>query len=117
VRFKLDENLPREACALFHDAGYDALSVADQLLTGAADIALYDVCRREGRILVTLDVDFANAQAYPPGQSAGFIVLRLKQQSRPAVLSAIRAVLSVLQREPVNRRLWIVEERRIRIRA
>ena len=117
MRFKLDENLPREASALFREAGHDALTVADQRLSGADDAALYDVCGQERRILVTLDVDFANVQAYPPVQSPGLIVLRLKEQSRPAVLSAIGSVLSLLQHEPVNGRLWIVEEQRIRIRA
>jgi hypothetical protein len=37
VRFKLDENLPREACDLFREAGHNALTVPDQGLTGAAD--------------------------------------------------------------------------------
>ena len=113
MKFKLDENLPREASALFRKAGHDALTVADQRLSGAETPRSTTSADRNG----ALEVDFANVQAYPPGQSSGLIVLRLKEQSQPAVLSAIGSVLSLLQHEPVNGRLWIVEEQRIRIRT
>jgi hypothetical protein len=31
---------------------------------------------------VTLDLDFANIRAYPPGKHAGIVVLRLKHQDK-----------------------------------
>ena len=114
---KIDENLLHKACAFFRQAAHDAVTIGEQRLGGTTDNELYAACQQEGRALVTLGVDFANVQAYPPGQFPGVIVLCLKEQSRPAALSAIGSVLSLLQHEPVNGRLWIVEEQRIRIRA
>jgi hypothetical protein len=44
----------------------------------------------ESRILVTLDRDFANIEAYPPRQHAGIIVLRLKTQDKLTLVSYLR---------------------------
>lgn len=117
MKFKIDENLPVEACALFHDAGFDALSVRDQQLTGAPDPDVDAVCRREGRVLITLDMGFANIQAYPPASAAGIIVLRLQRQSRPAVLAVIRPLIALLALERLEGKLWIVDEHRVRVRS
>jgi predicted nuclease of predicted toxin-antitoxin system len=117
MRFKVDENLPRDACDLLSRAGHDAISVGQQGLSGAADARIYEICQKERRTLVTLDVDFANVQAYDPKSSAGVIVLRLARQDRQRVLDAVARALVVLEREPLDQRLWIVEGERIRIRA
>jgi hypothetical protein len=76
MRLKVDENLPRETCALLDRAGHDAISVGQQGLAGADDARVYRLCQDERRALVTLDVDFANVHAYDPKSSAGVIVLR-----------------------------------------
>ena len=35
-------------------------------LSGATDARIAELLKVEGRVLVTLDVDFANTQLYPP---------------------------------------------------
>jgi predicted nuclease of predicted toxin-antitoxin system len=117
MRFKVDENLPREACDLLSRAGHDAISVGEQGLGGAADTRIYELCQDERRALITLDVDFANVQAYDPKSSSGVIVLRLARQDKRRLLDALATTLPVLEREPLNERLWIVEEGRLRIRT
>ena len=112
MRFKVDENLPREACDLLKRAGHDATGVSQQGLGGADDARIYQVCQDEQRALLTLDVDFANLQAYDPKSSSGVIVLRLARQDRQRVLDALASPLPVLEREPLEKRLWIVEEER-----
>jgi hypothetical protein len=67
-------------------------------------------------VLVTLDLDFANIQAYPPDRHAGIIVLRPNRQDKPAVVALLRRIVAVLQqRSPVGE-LWIVQHDRIRFR-
>jgi predicted nuclease of predicted toxin-antitoxin system len=105
MRFKVDENLPRETCELLNDAGHDAVSVGQQGVSGAGDRRLYQLCHDEQRALVTLDVDFANLQAYDPRSSPGVIVLRLARQDKVRVLEILARTLPVLQREPLERRL------------
>jgi uncharacterized protein (DUF433 family) len=71
VKFKLDENLSRRAADLIRVAGHDVVTVPDQGLRGTADETLFEVCRREGRALITLDRDFGQVLRYPPTASAG----------------------------------------------
>lgn len=115
-RFKIDENLPVEAAELLSLAGYEALTVLDQSMGGTLDGPLALVCREEGRVLVTLDLDFSNIQSYPPKEYRGIIVLRVQRQDKASVLLALQAVVSVLVQEPIDGCLWVVDEHRIRIR-
>jgi hypothetical protein len=76
MKFKVDENLPREVCDLLSRAGHDAASVGEQGLSGADDARIYERCQDEGRAFITLDVDFANVHAYQPRSSAGVVCSR-----------------------------------------
>jgi len=116
IRFKVDENLPLGVAALLREAGHDAVTVLDQDLTGADDPALAAVCVDEARAIVTLDVGFGNIQAYPPSECAGIVVLRLRRQDRDTILALVRALLPALDEHELSGRLWVVDERRIRIR-
>ncbi len=60
VRIKLDENLGHTAETRLRAAGHDVDTVHDEDLAGAGDDRVFNAARAEGRILVTLDVDFAN---------------------------------------------------------
>jgi predicted nuclease of predicted toxin-antitoxin system len=117
MKFKIDENLPIEVAELFSQAGHDAATVVNQSLGGCPDSDIAAVCQREQRALVTIDIDFADIRAYPPRLYSGLIVLRLKQQAKPAVLQVIARALPMLATEPLAGQLWIVEERRIRVRG
>jgi len=66
---------------------------------------------------MTLDLDFANIQAYPPSTHAGIIVLRLKKQDKHAVLDLVARIVPVLKMRPPAGDLWIVEPDRIRFRS
>jgi predicted nuclease of predicted toxin-antitoxin system len=77
MKFKVDENLPMEVAKQLVTAGHDALTVSDQQLSGHVDSEVIDVCRNEGRALVTLDLGFADIRAYPPAAYPGIVVLRL----------------------------------------
>jgi hypothetical protein len=60
LKFKIDENLPSEFVAILKGAGFEADTVADEDLSGAADAPLAQHARMNHRVLVTLDMDFAN---------------------------------------------------------
>jgi predicted nuclease of predicted toxin-antitoxin system len=117
MRFKVDENLPVEAAEVLRQAGHDAATVLEQQHGGSPDAELADLCQREGRSLVTLDMDFADIRAYPPAEFPGLIVLRLRQQDKPHVLDVLTRLIPLLGQEPLDRHLWIVGEKRVRIRG
>ncbi len=63
MKFKIDENLPREVAQLLADEAHDAVTVNDEGLKGSLDTKLAEICQDEGRILVTLDMGFADIRA------------------------------------------------------
>jgi predicted nuclease of predicted toxin-antitoxin system len=116
LKFKIDENLPAECAVLFREAGFEEATAAEQQLSGADDSVLFERCRAESRVLVTLDLDFANVQAYPPGSHSGVVVFRSKSQDKPTLVSLLKRTLPVLIQRSPERQLWIVEPDRIRYR-
>ena len=110
MRVKLDENLGNRGAQAFRAAGHDVATAYEQGLTGATDDELYDVCVRESRLLVSLDLDFANPLRFDPAKSAGIAVLRVNGErhldergtSFRAVVHRKRELRSA-RREPVAR--------------
>lgn len=116
LRFKLDENITLDATTLLGEAGHEAQTVLQERLGGHADPQVLNACRGEARILVTLDLDFADVRAYPPASHAGIWVLRPVTQSIENTLTLLRSALALLGRESPEKRLWVVEPGRVRIR-
>jgi predicted nuclease of predicted toxin-antitoxin system len=117
MKFKTDENLPIEVAEMLEEAGYDALSIWDQEMVGSDDPAVAKVCQDEGRCLITLDKDFADIRTYPPEDFAGLMILRVKTQDKPTILALVKKIITLLPHTPVDKHLWIVEERRVRVRG
>jgi len=117
LKFKVDESLPTEAAEVLGRAGYDALTVSEQRMVGQSDADVAATCRQEGRAVMTLDVDFADIRAYPPGDYPGIIVFRLARLDKHRVLSVLRRLLPLLEHEVLLGKLWIVEESFVRVRG
>ena len=72
----LDENLSPQHAAELRTEGHDAVAVFEVGLSGATDEQVLRFAVENGRVLVTLDADFANVIRFPPAQTLG--VVRLK---------------------------------------
>ena len=116
MRAKLDENVPIEASELRRAAGWTCDTVHDEGLAGADDPTIGAVCRNEGRVLFTLDLDFADIRTYPPSEYVGIVVFRPAELSRRQLLDLVTRVLPVLAAEWTDHQLWIVEPARVRVR-
>ena len=115
MRVKLDENLGSRAIELFRETGHEVATVPEQVLGGASDDELIEACRTEGRVLVTLDLDFSNVLRFPPERYAGIAVLRIPHPVRLEIIrERVRVLLRASEREELFGRLWIVEQDRIR---
>lgn len=116
MKFKTDENLPLEAATTLREASFDVETVWDEALSGATDEVVANRVQQESRILVTLDLDFANIQAYPPDRYPGIVVLRSKTQDTATVVEYVRKLIAILQHRSPSRELWIVQHDRVRFR-
>jgi predicted nuclease of predicted toxin-antitoxin system len=115
TRFKLDENLPRNAAVLLQQAGHDVHTVLAEQLGGNPDPRVFSSAQAEERVLLTFDLDFSDIRVYPPAGHYGIWVLRPHTQSIENTLALLRSALRVLDDEPTQRRLWIIEPEQVRI--
>lgn len=114
---KLDENFPFSATKIFAEKGIDASSVFAQQLCGTDDANLLEICKEEGRILVTFDLDFANIIRFKLDESPGIIICRFKRQVNfEFILHQCLRITEVVTNTDVNGKLLIIDEKRIRIR-
>ena len=70
MKLKLDANLGACGRRVLVEAGHDVSTAEIQDLARASDEALLTACATEGRALIMLDTDFANAMRYPPARYA-----------------------------------------------
>jgi predicted nuclease of predicted toxin-antitoxin system len=115
MKAKLDENLDSRLVEPLRKAGHDATSVVEQELSGIDDEPLLNLCKTEGRILVTLDLDFGNVLRYPSEDSLGLIVLRGPNQLLSTTQLLVGTLIEALSKESPTGKLWIVEPGRLRI--
>ncbi len=76
MKLKLDENLSRHLKPVLIGLGYDVLTAADENLLSHPDTAIAQAAKEEQRMLMTLDVEFADLRKYPPGSHPGVILFR-----------------------------------------
>ena len=76
MRFKIDEHLPLEIKDLLAQHRHDPVTVAEEGMAGSIDPDVAQVCRKEARALLTLDLDFSDIRAYPPEDYHGIVVFR-----------------------------------------
>jgi predicted nuclease of predicted toxin-antitoxin system len=116
MKCKLDENLGDLGRDLLTASGHDVSTVAMQGLGGSADVALYETCRAEDRVFITLDRDFGEILRFAPEDTAGIAILDCRGRLSPAnILARIRELAALLDVESIDGQLWIVEPGRVRI--
>lgn len=116
MKFFLDENLSSQHAIELRSDGFDAVAVAEVGLSGAADEQILHFAVSAGRVLVTLDADFANVIRFPPELTAGVLRLKVHPPSEEGIRQAIRRALLLLQDVDLNGCLAVIDEEKLRIR-
>ena len=116
MKFKLDENLGNRLADQFRFYGHDVETVFSEGLVGSTDSTLFQVCQAEERILITLDLDFADVLRFPVEGNPGTMVLRPIGgiTGRQLAMLADQILKAMPENDPTGR-LWIVEPGRIRV--
>jgi predicted nuclease of predicted toxin-antitoxin system len=114
MKLKLDENIDLRVVTLLQLAGHDVATVPGQGLSSAPDTEVIDVCRREGRCLVTCDRGFGNRLKYNPSNYSGIVIIRLPSRYTFADWrEAIEILINGLESADVIGKLWIIQQEKI----
>lgn len=117
MRIKLDENMPLSLAALLRSAGHNVSTVPEENLSGEGDPLVLETAIKEGRLLMTFDVDFGDIRAYPVGSHAGVVVFRLHDQRWAVLKEPAERLLGSGLLERLEHGIAIVNENRIRVRS
>jgi predicted nuclease of predicted toxin-antitoxin system len=116
MKLKLDENLSRHLQAMLSHRQHDVLTAGDEGLLSQPDMIIAQAARGEGRMLMTLDLDFADLRNYPPGSHPGIVLFRPSNYGPLAVNQFVDAFVRDNDLEAFTGCLVVVEPKRIRIR-
>ncbi|PLZ83553.1 MULTISPECIES: DUF5615 family PIN-like protein [Fischerella] len=95
-------------------AGHDVTTVPGQGLSSAPDEELIEVCRSEGRCLVTCDRGFGNRLRYNPSDYSGIVIIRLPPRYTFADWrETIETLIAGLEAADVTGKLWIIQQGKV----
>jgi predicted nuclease of predicted toxin-antitoxin system len=110
MNLKLDENIDARVITLLRLAGHDVATVPEQGLMSAPDEEVIEVCRSEGRCLVTCDRGFGNRVKYNPSNYPGIVIIRLPSRYTFADWQqAIEILNQGLESSEITGKLWIIK--------
>lgn len=116
-KIKLDENFPASCILLFAQAGIDASSVLLQNISGINDDGLYEICTKEGRTLITFDLDFANIIRYPSNATKGIIICRIRKRINiDEIKSLCSTIIKIVKEQELDGNLFIIDDNKVRVR-
>lgn len=116
MKLLLDENLSPLHAFELRSLGHDACAVVEVGQSGAADVEIRRFAIEEGRVLVTLDADFANVIRFPPESTPGVVRLKIHPPTEERIRQSILRALELLQNMDLGGCLAIVDGKKIRVR-
>lgn len=116
MKLKLDENLSRQLKPTLQALSYDVMTAADESLLGHSDEVLGNAAKQEGRMILTLDLDFADIRKHPPGSHPGVILFRPSSLGPLSVNHMIGQFVENNNLQDFAGCLVVVDESRIRVR-
>lgn len=117
MKLFLDENLSPQQARFLREQGYDAISVVEAGLSGEPDSKIRQFAIENGRVLVTLDADFADILRFPPSGTPGVIRLKIHPPTEAGIRDQIVKALKTLENTPLEGCLAVSHGGVIRIRS
>lgn len=117
MKLKLDENLSRHLKPVLIELQHDTVTTADEGLLSRPDTEIARAAFGEGRMLLTLDIEFADLRKYPPGSHPGVILFRPSSLGPRSVNKFIADFVASTDLNRLTACVAVVDPVHIRIRS
>ncbi len=112
MKFLADENISNKVVNALRNRGVDVISIKE-LESSLSDETVLEVAKKQERILVTFDADFAELVFRRKLKVQGVILLKFVPKSTQDILEKIITVLATQAK--IEGHFLIVREKRIRV--
>ncbi len=112
MKIKLDENISRHLKFVIIQKGHECVTAEDEGLLSKTDVEVGAVAKTEGRMLFTLDLEFANLRKFPPGSHPGVVLFRPQSMGPLAVNRFITQFIEEADLSSLSGCLVIVDPRK-----
>jgi predicted nuclease of predicted toxin-antitoxin system len=119
LRFFCDQCVPVEISHTLRLAGHNVMNLRQALPVRAPDPDVIAKARELDRVLISLNGDFSDIVAYPPGEHGGVMAIQLHNHPEiiPQLMDRMTTFLAAHPAQEFYRgKLFIVEVHRVRIR-
>ncbi len=117
LAFLADMPVPQSTVRLARRLGHDAVHVREYGMQRATDPEILERAGIEGRIILTMDLDFPREVALTGVHCTGLIIFRLGNVSAVTITKTLERVLKTLPEKYIVGHILIVEPDRVRRRA
>lgn len=116
MKFLADMGISPLTVNFLNQRGYDAKHLSKEGLYKMEDDAILEKARREGRILLTADLDFGYLMAISRSQMPSIILFRLQNMRPVSVNARLAEVIRRFESDLVSGAFITVTQSRIRVR-
>ena len=116
MRFLADMGVASRIVDWLRAAGHDATHLRDEGLHRLPDPDILDKAAKEGRIVLTFDLDFGEILALSGSRIISVIIFRLHNTRTPHVIERLFSVLDQTAEALQQGAIVVVEEGRFRVR-
>ena len=106
MRFLVDESVDIRVIRLLKRLGHSARRVP----SGAANGAVLQLARRERRVLIARDSDFANTILYPPSRHCGVVHIAIHPPWFEKIAPPQQRLMESVPEEDFDSRVFVPEE-------
>ncbi|MEK7087841.1 MAG: DUF5615 family PIN-like protein [Patescibacteria group bacterium] len=106
LKLLCDENLPGAVVTFLSEQGHKV----KRPLAGASDSTVAALAKKEKRVLVSLDSDFANILNYPPTDFSGIVRLNVHPPTVSLILRALTLVIRSFKKQEAFKGKLIIAE-------
>lgn len=115
MRFLLDMPVSALLLDVLQARGHEGVHAHQIGKDRAADDELLEIARREGRIVITADLDFPRLMALSLAEGPGLILFRGGSYSDNEMCDLLGRVLRKVPAETLERSICVVDRKRIRV--